>query len=67
LANGSILVRPSSSEKAYSVSVHLLNGQQIVRKTDVEGVSAIPVTAKGMYLVDIDRAGQIQREIVQVF
>jgi hypothetical protein len=67
LASGSLLVTPSSSENAYNVSVHLLNGQQIARKNDVKGVSAIPVSAKGMYLVDIDRAGQIQREIVQVF
>jgi glucuronoarabinoxylan endo-1,4-beta-xylanase len=67
LTNGSLLVSPSSSDNSYGVSVNQLNGRQIARMNGLTGATSIPVSGKGIFLVDIQRDGQNQREIVQAF
>lgn len=67
LAHGNLLVTPSPDAASYRVTVRQLDGRQVARRSELRGAAAIPVAAKGLLLVDIERDGQHQREIVQAF
>ena len=62
--NGQIVVTPKSDDKAYSISVRMLNGRNVAMETGRRGVSEISVNARGMYVVDVGYNGYAQREIV---
>jgi glucuronoarabinoxylan endo-1,4-beta-xylanase len=67
IAKESIIVTPLSANNAYDISVHMLDGRQIMINNGVKGISSIPVRSRGIYLININCNGHIQRKMVSVF
>ena len=64
---GKFAIMPVGHNNEYNISVYTLNGQLINMKNDVKGISAIPVSTKGIYLITINCLGQIQRRAVSIY
>jgi glucuronoarabinoxylan endo-1,4-beta-xylanase len=67
IAKETIIVTPLGNNNAYDISVHMLNGRQVIINKDVKGISAIPVRTRGIYLISINCNGHIQRKMVSFF
>jgi hypothetical protein len=67
IAKETIIVTPLGNNNAYDISVHMLNGRQVIINKDVKGISAIPVRTRGIYLININCNGHIQRKMVSFF
>jgi len=66
LTGGKILVSPATGE-SYDVRVHVLNGSRITTQRGIRGVFAVPASAKGMYVLDLDKNGRKQRVFIPVY
>ncbi len=67
LSGGNIVVTPANKDNGYNISVYMLNGPLVASKRGNRGVLAIPVSTKGLYVVDITANGRKQRNILPVY
>lgn len=64
ISNGRIVVTPASNEDSYSLAVYAPGGKKAALRTGSRGVSEIPVSTRGMYLVEITSDGSVERKMV---
>jgi glucuronoarabinoxylan endo-1,4-beta-xylanase len=64
ISKGEIIITPLGNNNAYSISVYMLNGQLTIIKNGIKGISAIPVRTSGIYLININCNGHIQRKML---
>jgi glucuronoarabinoxylan endo-1,4-beta-xylanase len=67
ISGGKIIIIPVDNKNAYNLSVYMLNGQLAISKNGIRGASAIPVMNRGMYLININCNGHIQRKMVSYY
>jgi len=67
ISNGNIVVRPQSEYRKFSVSVFTPDGQLVTRKKDIAGTVAIPVRSRGIYIVNVNYDGHLERNMVSFF
>jgi glucuronoarabinoxylan endo-1,4-beta-xylanase len=64
ISNGHMVITPASNSDTYSFSIYSPNGKKAALRTGNRGVSEIPVSTRGMYLVEIHANGIVQRKMV---
>jgi hypothetical protein len=67
IAGGKLVITPMDDSRTYDATVYALDGRQAVTRNGSRGVLEIPVNAKGMYVVNIESDGHVQRELVPTF
>jgi len=64
ISNGHLIITPASNSDTYCFFVYNPNGKNAAIRMGNRGISEIPVSTRGMYLVEITSNGIVQRKMV---
>lgn len=67
MSNGNIAISPSASRVKFNASVYKPDGRLVTSRNNVNGVITIPVKSKGIYLVNIECNGQVEKKMLSYF
>lgn len=67
MLNRNIVIKPSGNHFRFSASVYMPDGKLVTSKSSIAGNVTIPVKSKGIYLVDINCNGHVEKKTLTCF
>ena len=67
MSNGNIAISPSASRVRFNASVYMPDGRLVTSRNNINGVVTFPVKSKGIYLVNIECNGQVEKKMLSYF
>lgn len=67
ISNRKISIIPQANNICYSISLFEVDGRLITRKSGLAGTASVPVAGKGIYIMNVNYNGIIEKKLISVY
>lgn len=67
VSNRNIFIIPQINNISFSISLFEIDGRLVTRRNSLIGTVSVPVAGKGVYIVNVNYNGNIEKKVVSVF
>lgn len=66
ISNRKIFITPKANNMCFSISLFEIDGRLVTRKNGLAGAVSVPVAGRGIYILQIDINGNVEKKLVSV-